>query len=346
MPIVRSGVMYLIGPEAEDIPEAVRIWVGKDEGPSLAGVGRFVEAGKGAFATRHDDGRVGIEGLDAAEVEVLGVGWASAVLPVVAAVFVVKNSALGAGGPGDSLADGVNATKIYDRQSLNLYSYTGNNPLSRFDPDGHLDCSGGATQDVACAVTAAAKAVWHFFSGGGSSDGLSVTTSQQDNLSPEQMGQPQSLMPRDVGISAGAEGETGLFAGHGGLAGRSGNYDFKSNHFYGTEFKGFTVASGVYPNAHQSPDPKDWILGIYAGGGLSVSASNGTEAQMNGPARSFNVNGRILPYGIGVSYSYTGSFWKPGVYNLSVSPPYVNWVFGAAVSSYTTNTTVVDSDPQ
>jgi RHS repeat-associated protein len=63
-------------------------------------------------------------------------------------------------------------------QSLNLYSYVGNNPVNDVDEDGHLDCSGGATQDVACAVTAAAKAVWNFLSGGGSS----VSTSQQDNL--------------------------------------------------------------------------------------------------------------------------------------------------------------------
>jgi hypothetical protein len=71
-----------------------------------------------------------------------------------------------------------------DPQNLNLYTYGGNNPLSNIDPDGHLDCSGGATQDVACAVTAAAKSVWNFFTGGGSNNSqqTSVTTSQTDNI--------------------------------------------------------------------------------------------------------------------------------------------------------------------
>ncbi len=59
-------------------------------------------------------------------------------------------------------------------ESLNLYSYVQNNPINSIDEDGHLDCSGGATQDVACAVTAAAKAVWNFLKG----DNSSVTTSQ------------------------------------------------------------------------------------------------------------------------------------------------------------------------
>jgi RHS repeat-associated protein len=58
---------------------------------------------------------------------------------------------------------------IYHPQSLNLYSYVGNNPLTGIDPDGQLDCSGGAGQDVACAVTAAAKSVWHFLTSGDTS---------------------------------------------------------------------------------------------------------------------------------------------------------------------------------
>jgi len=34
--------------------------------------------------------------------------------------------------------------KLDNPQSLNLYAYVGNNPLSRVDPDGHITCSGSA----------------------------------------------------------------------------------------------------------------------------------------------------------------------------------------------------------
>lgn len=79
--------------------------------------------------------------------------------------------------------------RIDNPQTLTLYAYVGNNPLRRFDSNGHLDCSGGALQDVACAVTAAAKSIWNWLSGGSNSQSTSVTTTQQDNYTPEQMGQ-------------------------------------------------------------------------------------------------------------------------------------------------------------
>jgi len=37
-----------------------------------------------------------------------------------------------------------------DPQSLNLYAYVRNNPLSRIDPDGHTNCSGDYAQGVGC----------------------------------------------------------------------------------------------------------------------------------------------------------------------------------------------------
>jgi hypothetical protein len=68
------------------VPEAFGVWVGEEEGPGAAGVGGFVEAGEVAFAGGHDDGGGGVEGLDAAEVELLGVGWGGAELPGLAVV--------------------------------------------------------------------------------------------------------------------------------------------------------------------------------------------------------------------------------------------------------------------
>jgi hypothetical protein len=39
--------------------------------------------------------------------------------------------------------------KLGDPQSLNLYAYVRNNPLSRFDPDGHYTCADGSKCDSA-----------------------------------------------------------------------------------------------------------------------------------------------------------------------------------------------------
>ena len=53
----------------DGVPEAFGDQVGEEEGPGGAGVGGFVEAGEVSFARGHDDGGLGVEGLDAAEVE-------------------------------------------------------------------------------------------------------------------------------------------------------------------------------------------------------------------------------------------------------------------------------------
>jgi RHS repeat-associated protein len=39
---------------------------------------------------------------------------------------------------------------LYNPQSLNLYVYVVNNPLSGFDPDGHIDCTGKNAQGIGC----------------------------------------------------------------------------------------------------------------------------------------------------------------------------------------------------
>jgi hypothetical protein len=86
------------------VPEAFFVGVGEDEFPGLAAVGGFVEAAKGAFAAGHDDGSFGVEGLDAAEVEVVGIGQgrSGAALPVFAVVGGAEDGALSSGGPRDS----------------------------------------------------------------------------------------------------------------------------------------------------------------------------------------------------------------------------------------------------
>ena len=98
--------------ENERVPEAVGVGVGVEELPGVAAVSGFVEAGLVALAAREDDGDVGIEGLDGAEVEVLGAGRDGAGLPETAAVFSAEDGAVGSGGPGNAVADGVNAAEV------------------------------------------------------------------------------------------------------------------------------------------------------------------------------------------------------------------------------------------
>jgi hypothetical protein len=40
--------------------------------------------------------------------------------------------------------------KLDNPQSLNLYTYVENNPVTRFDPDGHLDCGGKNASGAGC----------------------------------------------------------------------------------------------------------------------------------------------------------------------------------------------------
>lgn len=44
--------------------------------------------------------------------------------------------------------------KLDNPQSLNLYAYVGNNPLSHIDPDGHIDCGGKNAAGVGCQAIA------------------------------------------------------------------------------------------------------------------------------------------------------------------------------------------------
>ena len=94
------------------VEEAVFVGVGEEEGPGLAAVGGFVEAGEVAFAAAHDDGGVVVEGLNGAEVEVLAAGRFGAELPDEAGVLGAEDGAVGAGGPGDSATEVVDAAEV------------------------------------------------------------------------------------------------------------------------------------------------------------------------------------------------------------------------------------------
>ena len=108
---VSKYIDFVVYPD-DGVPEAFGVGVGEEEDPGLAGVGGFVEARERAFAAGHDDGGGGVEGLDAAEVEVVGVGRGGAALPVFAVVGGAEDGAFGAGGPGDVVAKGVDAAEV------------------------------------------------------------------------------------------------------------------------------------------------------------------------------------------------------------------------------------------
>ena len=107
--------------EAQGVEGAFGIGVGEDQFPGGAAVGGLVEAGEWATAGGHDDGGVGVEGLDAAEVELLRIGRRGAPLPTLAIVHGTQDSAIGAGGPGDSVAERVDSSQVGgSRRGLHL----------------------------------------------------------------------------------------------------------------------------------------------------------------------------------------------------------------------------------
>ena len=156
--------------------------------------------------------------------------------------------------------------RLDNPQTLNLYGYVGNNPLSRFDSNGHLDCSGGALQDVACAVTAAAKKVWNWLSSGGdggSSQQTSVTFTQQDNLTPGQMG----MSRRDALAGAIPNHSPDFYSAslQFGYVSRSVSYvPSTKNYFYGPAAVGPKGVGAMF-TAGWSKRPEDFL------GGTSVS---------------------------------------------------------------------------
>jgi RHS repeat-associated protein len=134
---------------------------------------------------------------------------------------------------------------IYHPHSLNLYSYVGNRPTTGIDPYGHLDCSGGALQDVACAVTAATKKIWNWLSSGGnggSSQQTSVTFTQQDNLSgPSNFNRNYALNYSGFGVSGGR----GYGFGNGTAASAGADFiiynDGTGNRFFKSVRSGYTA---------------------------------------------------------------------------------------------------------
>ena len=100
------------------IEKPIFIRIREDQLPRVAAVGGFVEAREIAFAARHHDRGVRVEGLDAAEVEMFGAGRNRARLPQIAAVFGAQNRAVRARGPRHPTAHVVDAAQIGGRAGV------------------------------------------------------------------------------------------------------------------------------------------------------------------------------------------------------------------------------------
>ena len=201
---------------------------------------------------------------------------------------------------------------IYNPQSLNLYAYTSNNPLNRFDPDRHLDCgSAGASGTSTNGLINGLSSFFHGIAcglsralvGGDNQSHTSVTTTQHDNYTPAQLGlqTPVTASLKTVTFNLGYSGEVGLYRGIAGSqqisAGATANSPL---HMFGA------TTSGGFNDHNQSPDPANWVFGLTASAGASLTLSNGTEEQLEGAAHGINL--------AGFSFSYTGT----GVYGITL----------------------------
>src|SRR5580693_5374647 len=70
---VTKHVKILVLSSIDRVEKSVLVRVGEHQLPRMAAISRFVEARQITFAARHHNSRVRIEGLDAAEVKMLGV---------------------------------------------------------------------------------------------------------------------------------------------------------------------------------------------------------------------------------------------------------------------------------
>ncbi len=73
---------------------------------------------------------------------------------------------------------------LSDPQTMNLYGYAENNPLSNIDVDGHVSCPDGKAQDVVCAVQTALQWIGSLFGGGSSNNGNGDTGTHVQNSDP------------------------------------------------------------------------------------------------------------------------------------------------------------------
>ncbi|MGB9490056.1 MAG: RHS repeat-associated core domain-containing protein [Terriglobales bacterium] len=197
--------------------------------------------------------------------------------------------------------------KLSDPQTLNLYAYVGNNPLTRFDADGHtITCTGDQCKQY---IAALQKATGMTFAA--DKNGLLSITSR-----PDKMGYVGSAVAGVIGdkknavnISADSHNDVlgGHYAGHGNQI-----LNFNSINALSSAKGGFTPQSIV---THETMEA---YVGLKLGGAYDMATYSKAHAAAigyeNAERLSEGLPARIDEYGSGSNGTFHGtvnfSFWK------------------------------------
>jgi RHS repeat-associated protein len=206
-----------------------------------------------------------------------------------------------------AMATPVPYAKLSDPQTLNLYAYVGNNPLTRFDADGHtITCTGNQCKQY---IAALQKATGMTFAA--DKNGLLSITSK-----PDKMGYVGSAVAGVIGdkkdaVNISADSNNNVLGGH--YAGHGNQIlNFNSINALSSAKGGFTPQSIV---THETMEA---YVGLKLGGAYDMATYSKAHAAAigyeNAERLSEGLPARIDEYGSGSNGTFHGtinfSFWK------------------------------------
>lgn len=224
---------------------------------------------------------------------------------------------------------------LKDPQTLNLYTYVRNNPLSRPDRDGHQQCPLPNGQCSALVQQAqAAQAAQKAQAQQAVEAAQNQKTNQATSATPQQQ-QPQ----RGLTVGVGVAGNVDVGVGVAGAEANASAVVTGSISSTGQPSAAAAVSGGAvaYAGDHVAAAPTQWappvVAGAYAGGGLTFLVANtASGTQLSGPFQTIAGNvGGGAGASVNLSFDATGTF----VFQVTVGPG-----IGASGWSVTTNTCV------